>query len=100
VATAAQECAEILGDVSAAEVDPLAGVLEAVALVDGDDMGDPVSAIQHHASGLASSEQGEDALGCHEEGRHVVGPEEVLAHGQPVRLGVEVGLRQQDRVLL
>merc|ERR1712036_61966 len=100
VATLGEDLHEMISEVTASQVEPEDGVGESVALVDGDSVGDPVTGVQHDASGTARGVQREHSLDGHVHGGGVEGLKHDLSHLLPVGLGVEGSLSQEDGLLL
>merc|ERR1719228_2921285 len=91
---------EVVGQLTASQVQTDDGVGESVTLVDGDTMGDTVTSVHDDTSGTTGGVQGEHSLDGHVHGGHVEGLEHDLGHLLPVCLGVEGSLSQEDGLLL
>merc|ERR1712240_459904 len=100
VSTLSENLHEVVGQLTASQVQTDDGVGESVTLVDGDTMGDTVTSVHDDTSGTTGGVQGEHSLDGHVHGGHVEGLEHDLGHLLPVGLGVEGSLSEQDWLLL
>merc|ERR1711881_308956 len=100
VSTLSENLHEVVGQLTASQVQTDDGVGESVTLVDGDTMGDTVTSVHDDTSGTTGGVQGEHSLDGHVHGGHVEGLEHDLGHLLPVGLGVEGSLSEQDGLLL
>merc|ERR1712045_865834 len=100
VATLSQDLHEVVGKLTASQVQTDDGVGESVTLVDGDTVGDTISGVHDDTSGTARGVQGEHSLDGDVHGGHVEGLEHDLGHLLTVGLGVEGSLGQEDGLLL
>jgi len=100
VSALGEDLHEIVGEVTASEVNPHDGVGESVTLVDGDGVGDTITRVHHDTGGTSGSVQGEDGLDSDVDGGGVEGLEHDLGHLLPVGLGVEGSLGEEDGLLL
>merc|ERR1719481_1783574 len=100
VSTLSENLHEVVGQLTASQVQTDDGVRESVTLVDGDTMGDTVTSVHDDTSPLSGGVQGEHSLDGHVHGGHVEGLEHDLGHLLPVGLGVEGSLSEQDGLLL
>merc|ERR1712043_50976 len=91
---------QVVGELTASQVQTDNGVGESVTLVDGDTMGDTVAGVHDDTGGTSGGVQGEHSLDGDVHGGHVEGLEHDLGHLLPVGLGVEGGLGQEDGLLL
>merc|ERR1719160_887770 len=100
VATLGEDLHEVVGELTASQVQTDDGVGESVTLVDGDTVGDTVTGVHDDTGGTAGGVQGEHSLDGDVHGGHVEGLEHDLGHLLPVGLGVEGSLSQEDGLLL
>ncbi len=100
VASLSQNLHQVVGQVATSHVDTRDGVRKSKAFVDGDNVGDTITGVEHNTSGTAGSVQGENGLDGNVEGRCVEGLEDDLGHLLSVGLGVDGSFGQQDWVLL
>merc|ERR1719352_1435658 len=100
VAPLGEDLHQVVGKLTASQVEPEDGVGKSVTLVDGDGVGDAVTGVHHNAGGTAGGIQGEHSLDGDVHGGRVEGLEHDLGHLLPVGLGVEGGLSQEDGLLL
>ena len=100
VATLGEDFHQVVGQVTAGEIETENGVGKGISLVDWDSMGDTIARVQNDTGGTAGSVEGQDGLDGDVHGGGVEGLEHDLGHLLTVGLGVEWGLGQQDWVLL
>merc|ERR1719209_1284882 len=100
VATLSEDLHQVVGELTASQVQTDDGVRESVTFIDGDTMGDTVTSIHDDTSGTTRGVQGQHSLDSHVHGGHVEGLEHDLGHLLPVGLGVEGSLSEQDGLLL
>merc|ERR1711881_557367 len=100
VSTLSENLHEVVGQLTASQVQTDDGVGESVTLVDGDTMGDTVTSVHDDTSGTTRGVQGQHSLDGHVHGRHVERLEHDLGHLLPVGLGVEGSLSEEDGLLL
>merc|ERR1740129_2152960 len=100
VATLGEDLHQVVGELTASQVQTDNGVGESVTLVDGDTVGDTVAGVHDDAGGTAGGVQGEHSLDGDVHGGHVEGLEHDLGHLLTVSLGVEGSLSQEDGLLL
>merc|ERR1712179_539349 len=91
---------EVVGEVTASQVEPEDGVGKGVSLIDGDCVGDTVTGVKNDTGGTARGVQGKHGLDGDVHGGGVEGLEHDLGHLLPVGLGVEGGFGKKDWVLL
>jgi hypothetical protein len=91
---------EVVGQVTASHVNTRDGVGKGETLVNGDDVGDTVTRVEHDTGGTTGSVKREDGLDGDVEGRGVEGLENNLGHLLTVALGVDGSLSEEDGVLL
>ena len=95
-----QDLHEVVGQITASHVETRNSVGKSETLVDGDDMSDAIARVQHNTSRATGGVKREDGLDRDIEGRGIEGLEDNLGHLLSVRLGVDGGFGQEDRVLL
>jgi hypothetical protein len=100
VAALGEDLHQVVGELTASQIQTEDGVGQGVALIDGDGVGDTVTGIHNDTGGTAGGVQGQHGLDGDIHGRHVEGLEHDLGHLLPVGLGVEGGLGEQDGLLL
>ena len=91
---------QVVGQLTASQVQTEDGVGESITLIDGDGVGDTIAGVHDDAGGTAGGIQGQDGLDGDVHGGHVEGLEHDLGHLLPVGLGVEGCLSEEDGVLL
>ena len=99
LATLSHQLLEVVGQVSAGQVQSVDGVGQGVAFIDGNCVGDTVTGVHHDTGGTAGGVQGEHGLDGDVHGGGAEGLEHDLGHLLPVALGVEGSLSQEDGVL-
>merc|ERR1712042_114382 len=100
VATLGEDLHEVVGQVTAGEVETEDGVWEGVSLVDWDGVGNTITRVEDDTGGAAGGVEGEDGLDGDVHGGGVECLEHDLGHLLTVGLGVKWGLSQEDGVLL
>merc|ERR1712140_16218 len=100
VAPLGEDLHQVVGQLTASQVQTDDGVGESVTLVDGDTVGDTVTGVHDDTGGTSGGVQGEDSLDGDVHGGHVEGLEHDLGHLLPVGLGVKGSLSQEDGLLL
>merc|ERR1711990_232044 len=99
VAPLSEDLHQVVGELTASQVQADDGVGESVTLVDGDAVGDTVSGVHNDTGGTARRVQGEHSLDGDVHSGHVEGLKHDLGHLPPVGLGVEGSLSEEDRLL-
>merc|ERR1712212_913557 len=92
VATLSEDLHQVVGQLTASQVEPEDGVGEGITFIDGDGVGDTISRVHDDTGGTAGSIQGQDSLDSNIHSGHVEGLEHDLGHLLPVGLGVEGSL--------
>ena len=100
VATLGENLHEVIGQISAGQVETADGVGEGVTLVDWHGVGDTIAGVHDDTGGTAGSVQGQYSLDGDVHGWRVEGLEHDLCHLLPVCFGVKGSLRQEYGVLL
>merc|ERR1719186_2021580 len=96
VATLSEDLHEVVGELTASQIQTEDGVGESVTFIDGDAVGDTVSGVHDETGGTSGGVEGEDSLDGDVHGGHVEGLEHDLGHLLAVSLGVEGSLSQED----
>merc|ERR1712128_278157 len=100
VATLSQDLHEVVGQLTASQVETDNSVGKGITFIDGDTVGDTVTRVHDDTSGTARGVKGEHSLDGNIHGGAVEGLEHDLGHPLPVGLGVEGSLSQEDGLLL
>merc|ERR1712228_556985 len=100
VATLSEDLHEVVGELTASQVQTEDGMGKGITFIDGDIVGDTISRVHDHTGGTTGGIQGEDSLDGNIHGGHVEGLEHDLSHLLTVSLGVEGSLSQENRLLL
>lgn len=100
VTTLSQDLHQVVGKITTSHVNTSNGVRKSETLVDGDNVGDTVTGVEHDTGGTTGSVQGQNGLDGDIEGGSVECLEDDLGHLLTVGLGVDGGLGEQDGVLL
>ena len=100
VTTLGEDLHQVVGQVTTSHVDTRDGVWEGETLVDGHDVGDTVTGVEHDTGGTTGGVQRQHGLDGDVEGGGVEGLEDDLGHLLTVGLGVDGSLSQENRVLL
>ena len=100
VAALREDLHEVIGEITASQVETEDGVGKGITLVDGHGVGDAISGVEHDTRGTTGRVQRQHSLDGDVHGWGVEGLEHDLRHLLPVGLGVEGSLSQQDGVLL
>lgn len=100
VTTLSQDLHEVVGQVTTGHIHTGNGVGQGETLVDGDNVGDTITGVEHDTGGTTGSVQRQNSLNRDVESRGVEGLENNLGHLLTVGLGVDGSLSEQDGVLL
>lgn len=100
VAALGKNLHEVVGQVTASHVDTRDGVGKRETFVDGHNVGDTVAGVKHDTRGTTGGVQRKHGLDGDVEGRRIEGLEDDLGHLLSVRLGVDRGFGEKNRVLL
>merc|ERR1739848_774454 len=100
VTTLSEDFHEVVGELTASQVQTEDGMGESITLIDGDVVGDTITRVHDHTSGTTRSVKGEDSLDGNIHGGHVEGLEHDLSHLLTVSLGVEGSLSEEDGLFL
>merc|ERR1719266_2501794 len=88
VTTLSEDFHEVVGELTASQVQTKDGVGKSITFIDGDIVGDTVTRVHDHTGGTTRSVEGEDSLDSNIHGGHVEGLEHDLSHLLTVSLGV------------
>merc|ERR1712018_642295 len=100
VATLGEDLHEVVGELTASQVETDNGVGKSITFIDGDAMGDTIARVHDDTGGTARGVEGEDSLDGDIHGGHVEGLEHDLGHLLAVSLGVAGSLSQENGLLL
>jgi hypothetical protein len=100
VTTLSEDLHEVVGELTASQVQTEDGVGESITLIDGNVVGDTISRVHDHTGGTTGGIEGEDGLDGNIHGGHVEGLEHDLSHLLTVSLGVEGSLSEEDGLFL
>ena len=100
VAALGEDLHQVVGEITASQVETQDGVGQGVTLVDGHGVGDTISGVQHNTRCTTRRVQRQHGLDGDVHGWCVEGLEHDLCHLLPVGLRVEGSLGQQDWVFL
>merc|ERR1719433_965637 len=97
ITTLSEDLHEVVGELTASQVQTEDGMGESITFIDGDIVGDTISRVHDHTGGTTRGIEGEDSLDGNIHGWHVEGLEHDLSHLLTVSLGVEGSLSKEDR---
>merc|ERR1712026_528497 len=100
VAPLCEDLHEVVGELTASQVQTEDGVGESITFIDGDSVGDTITRVHNNTSGTARGIKGEDSLDGNIHGGHVEGLKHDLGHLLTVSLRVKGSLSQEDGLLL
>merc|ERR1719486_819298 len=100
VTTLSEDLHEVVGELTASQVQTKDGVGESITFIDGDIVGDTIAGVHDHTGGTTGGIEGEDGLDGNIHGGHVEGFEHDLSHLLTVSLGVEGSLSEEDGLFL
>merc|ERR1711955_114589 len=100
VTTLSEDLHEVVGELTASQVQTKDGVGESITLIDGDIVGDTIAGVHDHTGGTTRGIEGEGGLDGNIHGGHVEGLEHDLSHLLTVSLGVEGSLSEEDGLFL
>merc|ERR1712014_310925 len=100
ITTLSEDLHEVIGELTASQVQTEDGMGKGITFIDGDTVGDTISRVHDNTSGTARGIEGEDSLDGNIHSGHVEGLEHDLSHLLTVSLGVEGSLSKEDRLLL
>merc|ERR1719288_125254 len=96
VASLSEDLHEVVGELTASQVQTEDGVGKSITFIDGDGVGDTITRVHDNTSGTTRGIEGEDSLDGNIHGGHVEGLEHDLGHLLTVSLGVEGSLSKED----
>merc|ERR1711993_218849 len=100
VTTLSEDLHEVVGELTASQVQTEDSMGKSITLIDGDSVGDTITRVHDNTSGTTRGIKGEDSLDGNIHGGHVEGLEHDLGHLFTVSLGVEGSLSQEDGLFL
>merc|ERR1712088_1057744 len=100
VTTLSEDLHEVVGELTASQVQTEEGMGKSITLVDGGVVGDTITRVHDHTGGTTGGIEGKDGLDGSIHGGHVEGFEHDLSHLLTVSLGVEGSLSKEDGLLL
>merc|ERR1719438_407851 len=100
VTTLSQDLHEVVGELTASQVQTEDGMGESITLIDGDGVGDTITRVHDDTSGPTRGIEGQDSLDGNIHGGHVEGLKHDLSHLLPVGLGVQRSLSEEDGLFL
>merc|ERR1711863_150472 len=100
VTTLSEDLHEVVGELTASQVQTKDGMGESITFIDGDIVGDTITRVHDHTSGTTRSVEGENSLDSNIHGGHVEGLKHDLSHLLTVSLGVEGSLSEEDGLFL
>merc|ERR550525_915693 len=98
VTTLSEDLHEVVGKLTASQVQTEDSMGKSITLIDGDSVGDTITRVHDNTSGTTRGIQGEDSLDGNIHGGHVEGLEHDLGHLFTVGLGVKGSFSQEDRL--
>merc|ERR1739847_245657 len=100
VTALSEDLHEVVGELTASQVQTEDGVGKSITIIDGDVVGDTITRVHDHTGGTTRGIEGKDGLDGNIHGGHVEGLEHDLSHLLTVSLGVEGSLSKEDGLLL
>merc|ERR1719284_781173 len=100
VTALSEDLHEVVGELTASQVQTEDGMGKSVTFIDGDVVGDTITRVHDHTGGTTGGIEGKDSLDGNIHGGHVEGFEHDLSHLLTVSLGVEGSLSKEDGLLL
>merc|ERR1712137_1120156 len=100
VTTLSEDLHEVVGELTASQVQTENSMGKSITLIDGNSVGDTITRVHDNTSGTTRGIEGEDSLDGNIHGGHVEGLKHDLSHLLTVSLGVEGSLSQEDGLLL
>merc|ERR1712213_86975 len=100
VTALSEDLHEVVGELTASQVQTEDGMGKSITFIDGDVVGDTITRVHDHTGGTTGGIEGEDGLDGNVHGGHVEGLEHDLSHLLTVSLGVEGSLSKEDGLLL
>merc|ERR1712012_1081423 len=100
VTALSEDLHEVVGELTASQVQTKDGMGKSITLIDGDVVGDTIARVHDHTGGTTRGIEGKDGLDGNIHSGHVEGLEHDLSHLLTVSLGVEGSLSKEDGLLL
>merc|ERR550534_1236174 len=100
VTTLSEDLHEVIGELTASQVQTEDGMGKSITFIDGDVVGDTITRVHDHTCGTTRGVEGKDSLDSNIHSGHVEGLEHDLSHLFTVSLGVEGSLSKEDGLLL
>merc|ERR1712050_388250 len=100
VTTLSEDLHEVVGELTASQVQTEDGMGESITFIDGDIVGDTITRVHGHTGGTTRGIEGEDNLDSNIHGGHVEGLKHDLSHLLTISLGVEGSLSKENGLLL
>merc|ERR1712077_147622 len=100
VTTLSKDLHEVVGELTASQVQTEDGMGESITFIDGDSVRNTITRVHDNTSGTTRGIEGEDSLDGNIHSGHVEGLKHNLSHLFTVSLGVEGSLSKEDRLLL
>merc|ERR1712027_159187 len=100
VAPLGEDLHEVVGELTASQVQTKDGVGKSITLIDGNIVGNTIAGVHDHTGGTTGGIEGEDGLDGNIHGGHVEGLEHDLSHLLTVSLRVEGSLSEEDGLFL
>merc|ERR1711979_38113 len=100
VTTLSEDLHEVVGELTASQVQTEDGMGKSITFIDGDVVGDTITRVHDHTGGTTRGIEGKDGLDGNIHGGHVEGFKHDLSHLLTVSLGVEGSLSKEDGLLL
>merc|ERR1712056_30695 len=100
ITTLSEDLHEVVGELTASQVQTEDGMGKSITFIDGDVVGDTITRVHDHTGGTTRSIEGEDSLDSNIHGGHVESLEHDLSHLLTVSLGVEGSLSEEDGLFL
>jgi len=100
VTTLSEDLHEVVGELTASQVQTEDGMGKGITFIDGDSVGDTITRVHDNTSGTSRGIERQDSLDGNIHSRHVESLKHDLSHLLTVSLGVEGSLSQEDRLFL
>merc|ERR1712095_27523 len=100
VTALSEDLHEVVGELTASQVQTKDGMGKSITLVDGDGVGATITRVHDHTGGTTGGIEGKDGLDGNIHSGHVEGLEHDLSHLLTVSLGVKGSLSKEDGLLL
>merc|ERR1712077_179418 len=99
VATLGEDLHQVVGELTASQVQTKDGMGKSITFIDGDGVGDTIARVHDNTGGTARDIEGQDSLDGNIHGGHVEGLEHDLGHLFTVSLWVKWGFSQKYGLL-